>query len=129
MYESNTAGKIWDRACFGGGEAPRSGDKALTALLLFHGLAMNGGVIHALECLALEQISAAKYGYRYFGFEVISELINAAQEVIENKLDRDMHDTKMSKEYWGIIPNDDVLIESFERHQQQHPLEYSPIID
>jgi hypothetical protein len=127
MNKSNTAGKIWDRACFGGGESPRSGDIALATLLLFHGLAMNGGVLHAVECLSPEQLIAAKEGYKYFWFESVSELISSAQEVIEKKLDLDSHEATMNQKYRHMIPNDDVLIDSFERHQQQHPLEYSPI--
>ena len=42
---------IWNRAWKGVGPNACSGDRALAALLKAHGLAMNGGVLHAVECL------------------------------------------------------------------------------
>ena len=47
------ADQIWNRAALeSGGPAAREGDRALAALLLAHGMVMNGGVGHALEVLS-----------------------------------------------------------------------------
>lgn len=129
MHELSSADKIWNRACYGGGETPKTGDKALAALLLFHGPAMNGGVLHAVECLSKEKLEKAKDGYIYFGFGVIADLISSGQDAIENNFDLEKLETRMNKKYWELIPEDGVLVKSFENHQKQNPLEYSPISD
>jgi hypothetical protein len=61
---------IWNRATLkSGGSVRCAGDTALAALLLAHGLIMNGGVEHALECMSQSELLAALAGYRYFGLE------------------------------------------------------------
>ena len=46
----NKATQIWNRALADYGLAgPALGDRALAAMLLAHGLVMNGGVLHAVE--------------------------------------------------------------------------------
>ena len=57
------ADRIWNRACFGkpDGSALR-GDRALAALLLFHKLAMNGGLLHPFECLLPRELAVRKIG-------------------------------------------------------------------
>jgi len=54
---------IWNRAC--GEDSLRShpGDRVLADLLLAHGLAMNGGVLHAVECLSSDELLDAESGY------------------------------------------------------------------
>ena len=98
MPELSFTNKIWNRACYGGGVSPRVGDKALAALLLFHGPAMNGGVLHAVECLSKEQLTEAKDGYTFYGFEVIADLISHAQDAIEKNLDLDELETTMNEQ-------------------------------
>ena len=129
MHKLNSVDKIWNRACYGGGESPCAGDKALAALLLFHGLAMNGGVLHAVECLSVRQLTEAKDGYTYFGFKPVADLIFSAQDAIEKKLDLDALESTMNEQYWAQVPNDEFLVNSFENHQKQNPSEYSPIIE
>src|SRR5215210_7022838 len=43
------ADKVWNRATEPPGPAARPGDLALSAILRFHGLVMNGGLAYALE--------------------------------------------------------------------------------
>jgi hypothetical protein len=50
-----------------------AGDRALAALPLFHGLAMNGGIPHAVECLQPDEQEAARRGYQFFGFDDAAE--------------------------------------------------------
>jgi hypothetical protein len=46
MYELTEADLIWNRACQGDAATLSPGDRALEALLAFHGQAMNGGVLY-----------------------------------------------------------------------------------
>jgi hypothetical protein len=67
MYELSLADRIWNRAC---GQDPLRtlpGDRALADLLFAHGLAMNGGVLHAVECLTESELSDAQAGFSYSG--------------------------------------------------------------
>ena len=71
-----SADLVWNRAALdSGGSNPRDGDQALAALLLAHGLVMNGGVRHACSSLGPEELHAAVSGYRFFGFEEIATLL------------------------------------------------------
>ncbi len=125
MYELTNRDKIWNRACEGGGHSPRAGDMALASTLLFHGPAMNGGVLHAIECLTSEQLIAAKAGYIYFGFDAIAALIASAERAIREGEDLEDLEATLDQQYWAAIPDDGVLAKSFEYHQSQHPFEYS----
>jgi hypothetical protein len=59
MHELSTADRVWNRAALdAGGSPPREGDRALAALLLAHGMIMNGGVDHAVEALSAEELAA-----------------------------------------------------------------------
>lgn len=129
MYELTTANKIWNRACEGGGDSPCAGDRALAALLLFHGPAMNGGVLHAVECLSSPELAAAQAGYRYFGYEAIANLIRFTEEAIRVLQDLEALEGSADQQYWALVPDDAVLVEGFERHQKAFPFEYSPVTD
>src|SRR3546814_13999228 len=73
--------QIWNRAALEvGGTNPREGDKALASLLLLHGMAMNGGIDHAVEVLTPLEFSAALAGFRYFGLVRIAELLERSEE-------------------------------------------------
>lgn len=69
--------RIWNRALDGGGSSPRRGDLALAALLRFDGMVDNGGVHHALSCLATQEIDAAVDGYAYFGFDEVAAWLSS----------------------------------------------------
>ncbi|WP_310445914.1 hypothetical protein [Thiobacillus sp.] len=127
MYELTNRDKIWNRACEGGGHSPRAGDIALASMLLLHSVAMNGGVLHSIECLTSEQLAAAKAGYKFFGFNEIVALIASAERAIREGKDLEDLEATLDQRYWMVIPDDDVLTKSFEYHQSQHPFEYSPV--
>jgi hypothetical protein len=66
MSEPN-ADRVWNRAALeAGGPSPAKGDRALAALLLAHGLVMNGGVHHALRCMQPAELMAAAEGFSFF---------------------------------------------------------------
>ena len=128
MHEITDADELWNRACEGGGDSPRAGDRALAALLLFHSPAMNGGVLHAVECLSPDQLVAALDGYRHFGFESVAVLIGEAEKAIQLEQDLDTLEAVFDKQYWAQIPDDGVLVKGFERHLRENPQEYSPLV-
>src|SRR5436305_844595 len=74
---------IWNRAC--GSDPLRSlpGDRALADLLRAHGLAMNGGVLHAVECLSPDELSYARSGYIFYGLQAAASLLSRAKAILE----------------------------------------------
>ena len=128
MHEITVADRIWNRACQGGVANPRAGDSALSALLLFHSVAMNGGVLHAIESLSPDKLAAAQLGYNYFGVAGITALICSAQEVIYQEQDLDDLEQKLDQDYWALVPDDGALVKSFEVHFNANAVEYSPLI-
>jgi hypothetical protein len=128
MYELSTMDKIWNRACDGGGDYPCAGDQALAALLVFHGLAMNGGVLHATECCSSDQLTEAQAGFRYFGRDRVAVLIAEAEEATRLGQDTYKLEAVFDQKYWAEIPDDGVLVNSFESHHKTNPQEFSPLI-
>ena len=128
MYELTDADKIWNRACEGGGDSPSTGDLAQASLLLFHGLAMNGGVLHAAECLSFNELDLAQEGFRYFSFEPVADTISEARKSILLKQYLDVLEAVFDQQYWAQIPDDGVLAKRFEIHQSVNPDEYSPLV-
>jgi hypothetical protein len=97
--------RVWNRAALErGGADPREGDRALAALLLTHGLVMNGGVHHALEVLSHEEIRAAISGFRFFSLAPVGQLLDAAHTLDEEAANR---------QYWAIVPDDDAIRRRF----------------
>jgi len=129
MYELTSADKIWNRACMGPDEASLPGDLALEAMLGFHSVAMNGGVLHAIECFSLEELDAIKDGYRYFGIDEISELISAAQAALQQGADEEILAETLDRTYAAKVPDDGTLVGAFEAHYKSSPERYSPVAE
>ena len=119
---------VWNRACEGGGDHPCAGDVALAAVILFHGPANNGGVLHATECLSAAQLEEARAGFRYYGFDLVADLLMQAEKVIHLDSNIGSLETVFDHRYWKQISDDSVLTECFARHFQMHPTEYSPML-
>ena len=123
------ADRVWNRAAMqAGGTSPREGDKALTALLLFHGLAMNGGVHHALECLGASELEAAKHGFEHYGLVDVAAFLACtdAPPLVEWT---DVSEAAANESYMRMVPDDDYLARRFEAAFNEHPDEYSPLLD
>ena len=127
MHPLTLRDRIWNRACEGGGEAPGAGDSALAALLLFHGPCMNGGVLHAVECLSPAQLTESEAGFRFFGLSSTAELLQRAREIVSVGKDLEEYGSTFDQEYWGQIPDDSTLVKRFELHHESHPSDYSPL--
>jgi hypothetical protein len=127
MAKLTQADMIWNRAC---GEDPlRSlpGDSALTDLLRAHGLAMNGGVLHAVECLASEELTHAEAGYCYFGLSEVASLLSRARNLFEKGDDLERHEQQLDRRYGDLIPSDSSLVESFEKRLRANPSDFAPL--
>jgi hypothetical protein len=127
MYELTDADMIWNRAC---GEHPlRSlpGDRALADLLRIHGLAMNGGVLHAVECLAAEELTDAEAGYRFYGLAEVASLLSRARKLFETGDNLEFHEQQLGRQYADLIPSDSSLVECFEKRLQANPSDFAPL--
>lgn len=120
--------KIWNRACGNGPAAPGAGDTALMALLTFHGLAMQGGVLYAIQCLNAGEREAARAGYRYFGFANVAGVIGAGQAALSQGLDADSLEETLADAYAAIL-DDAVLMQAFEARLHQQAADFAPVTD
>jgi hypothetical protein len=127
-YTLTEADLVWNRACAGAGV--EDGDKALAALLSFHGLAMNGGVLHALECLTVEELDAAISGYRFFGFHDVGDLLTEARSTAETSDAGawDVLEARLDNLYADLVPSDTMLQERFASFLLRNPTHFAPIV-
>ena len=127
MYKMTTTDLIWNRACDGGGSNPHAGDHALSALLTAHGLTMNGGVLHAVECLTSAERSAAQSGYRFFGLDAVADLLAQARRVFEADDDLESQESLLDRQYAALVPSDSSLAERFEKRWRENPSDFAPV--
>jgi hypothetical protein len=127
MAELTEADLIWNRAC--GEDALRSlpGDRALADLLRAHGLAMNGGVQHAVECLTAAELTDAEAGYRFYGLAEVAALLSRARNLFEVGDDLEDHEQQLDRQYAALIPSDSALVECFEKRLQTSPADFAPL--
>ena len=121
MAEMTEADMIWNRAC---GENPLralAGDRALADLLYAHGLAMNGGVLHAVECMTAEEQSDAEAGYQYYGLDDVASLLSHARAIFEATDDPGSHEQQLDGDYAGMIPSDSSIVARFENRLKSSP--------
>lgn len=88
---------------------------------------MNGGVLHAVECLASDELSEAEAGYRYYGLHAAAALLSRAKTILEVDRNLEFHETDFDQEYVRIIPDDSALVERFENDLAQNPSQYAPL--
>ncbi|MEE2730693.1 MAG: hypothetical protein VYA55_07700 [Pseudomonadota bacterium] len=128
MDQLTSSEKVWNRACMkAGGSALRVGDKALAAMIYFHGLAMNGGVLHALECCNDSEISSAINGFGFYGFMSIKIMIEDNIHLIGSDDCLEEEDNRLNNEYEAAIERDQVLVDRFEKHFKDNPDQYASI--
>ena len=116
------ATRIWNRAALeNGGDSARDGDSALAALLLAHGMIMNGGVAHAIEALARDEVLVGAAGFRFFGLTAAAEVLDEAPQAGEARLEL------LNSRYGEAIPNDSTIAAAFESHLEIAPDAFSPV--
>jgi hypothetical protein len=118
--------QIWNRACGNGAPAPGPGDTALAAVLTFHGMVMNVGVLDAIQSLTAAELAAARAGYRYFDFANVAGVIGAGQQAIAQELDLALLAATLDEAY-GAIVEDGALMRAFAAHHAQAPSAYAAV--
>src|SRR5580692_9541571 len=99
MAELTEAEMVWNRACSEDPLRSLPGDRALADLLRAHGLAMNGGVLHALECLTAEELTNAEAAYRFYGLAAVASLLSRARKLCETGDDLERHEQQLDRQY------------------------------
>lgn len=125
MHQLNEETMIWNRACDEDALQTLPGDRALRDMLRVHGLVMNGGVLHAVECLATDQLSDGANGYRFYGFEEVASLLSGARQLFETGNDLELHEKQLNDQYEVLIPSDSSIVERFEVHLHSNPTDYA----
>jgi hypothetical protein len=102
------------------------GDRHLGALLLVHGVVMNGGPNHAADSCDPAEIAAAAAACRYFGMDALGSLI---QELPAASSDSDDEDAegRLSNAYSQLVPDDSALSGAFEARYTKAPEDFDPI--
>ena len=113
---------VWNRACAEAG-ATRTltapGDRALADMILAHSLAMNGGLLYAIETRRDEERVAAAGGYRYFGLNAAAEVLDlATSEQLE--IEADERDG-------AVVPDDGVVVAAFEAKYAESQAEFATL--
>ena len=122
----DAADLIWNRAALsGGGESPGIGDAALAAALAFHGLAMNSGVLDAVERTSADhpRIEAA---FQWLGLQPIAALLASVREdIAAGALDDDERAAALEREadehYSATLPSDAALEAVFRGRLNEDP--------
>jgi len=121
MSHLSRQNQIWNRACLeSGGTTPAAGDTALAALLLAHGLAMNGGVSHAMESLTRDEVVAAIAGFEFFGLAEAADVFRQAPGGSEEA------DEGLDAMYTAAIPSDEALAHAFRLKLVSNPEAFAP---
>jgi hypothetical protein len=127
VAELTEADLIWNRACLGDTTALSAGDRALAALLLLHGMVMNGGVLYAVESVTSRQFAAGKSGYRFFGFADVADLLTQAKLLATSNDDLDSIEAQLDRRYQSLVPDDSTLSERFETYLLRSPSDFAPL--
>ena len=117
-----TADQVWNRAALeSGGDSPGPGDRALASLLLVHGIVMNGGVHHAIECIEPAALAAAADGYAFFGLDAVAEFFRGASADPLLSVWDDDTEISANRRYAEMVPDDSRLVARFEEVFRERP--------
>jgi hypothetical protein len=139
----DAADRIWNRACNPTARLERSGDRALQAAILIHGLVMNSGLYPAMYGLTFDELMAAADGFEYLGSTDVAGVVRTAvQEVFpEGPIDdgelRETHVDEyvdgqpdrldqLEAAYHDLLPGDDAaLVAAFRRRLTASPDDFA----
>ena len=68
---------------------------------------MNGGVVHAMECLSQSEIAAAVAGFNFFG---LTEASRVFEQITD---DSEATEERLNQMYWAAVPSDETLAHAF----------------
>lgn len=124
----NSADRVWNRAALqAGGDSPGPGDCALASLLLLHGLIMNGGVHHALECVEPAELLAAVDGYAFFGFDDCALFLRGVTSDQQLSIWTEETEVVANLRYYQLIPCDSYLTARFEEVFRDRSDQFAPL--
>ncbi len=128
------ADDIWNRACAEAGQPKTltaSGDRALADMVLTHSLAMNGGLLHAVQSCTPDEVAAAVRGYRFFGLESAAAVLeDVARSWADGSLDladEEQLENEANERYYAAVPDDEVLMAAFVARVQAEPTAFDTI--
>jgi len=123
---------IWNRAALErGGASPGVDDRALADVLAFQGLAMNGGVLDAVERTSAADLARTGAAFRWFGLEAINNPLASVRREIRagvlEELDRaEALELGADRDYEAILPSDESLATVFRRRLEDDPSAFCP---
>ena len=123
-----SADRVWNRAALeAGGDSPSAGDRALASMLLVHGLVMNGGVHHAIECVAPAELVAAADGYAFFGLTDVAAFFRGAAGDPMLSTWNDNTEAAANHRYAEMVPDDSHLVARFEEAFCNRPEQFASL--
>lgn len=94
-------------------------------MILAHSIAMNGGVLHAIESLTAHERDAAVRGYRYFALDsaanVLEDIAHRWGDGDLNLDDAEKLEFEADDRYLATVADDGVLMAAFETRLQSEP--------
>jgi uncharacterized protein YpuA (DUF1002 family) len=129
------ADAIWNRACDPSAAFPHPGDAALAAVLLCHGMAMNGGLLSAVEGLEQDQRVRAEAGFRLLGLDPAAEAVadiarQAAALPVDDPDAAERLEEDANRRYGDALPEwDETIDRAFRAHLERAPEAYAPLGD
>ncbi len=124
--------EIWNRACDPFQTTTHPGDAALAAVLLCHGMAMDGGLLHAVQGLEPDQRERAAAGFRLLGLDDAAAAVEAvarqaARLPAGDRAAEERLEVEAGRRYDEALPEWDQSIDrAFRAHLQRHPEAYAP---
>ncbi|MGY2129720.1 hypothetical protein [Blastococcus sp. SYSU DS0617] len=125
--------EIWNRACDPNGPFTHPGDAALAAVLMCHGMAMNGGLLHAVQGLEVDQRERVVAGFRLLGLDDAARAVEAVAQGAARLAAGDLAaeerlEVEAGRRYDEALPEWDETIErAFRAHLERHPEAYAPL--
>ena len=112
----------------GGGDEPAVGDRALADALSFHGLAMSGGVLDAVE--RSDNLTVVEGGFRWLGLDRIAELLASVRHDIDGgALDdedcKEALEQEADERYNVVLTSDADLEAAFRRRLVEDPTAFA----
>lgn len=98
----------------------------LSGLLQAHGLAMNGGVLHAAECLSDSEMQDALDGYSYLGLESAAEIFARGKKLLQSNQDPEPYEMALDEDYQKLVFDDEFIFSTFKKHFLSNPTAYAP---
>ena len=116
---------VWNRACGLGEASSALGDRALRAIVLFDGVAQNGGLLHAIQHFDTEELDEVTAGFAYFELSEVGPLLADARAADVSALSDDQWN-EFDRRYWAVAPAD-ALWAAFTDKLSQQPDDFASV--